>query len=284
MPTQSVVLITGCSSGIGAALAREFHRLGHRVYATARRVESLADLAALGIHTLALDVTSSESVDAAAKALAHETNRLDILVNNAGYGLFGAVTDISGEQLRNQLNTNVVAPVQVSRAFLPLMIAQRSGRIVNIGSVSGIQTTPFAGAYCASKAALHALSEAMRLELAPFGIKVITIQPGAVRSKLGETATTHVALPEGSIFSPLAKTIHGRATASQNDAMPTDEFAQKVVTAILVDPAPIVFRVGPHSFRMPFLKRWMPTRMLDRKLSKMFRLDRLSSATPLPKP
>ena len=113
-----------------------------------------------------------------------------MLINNAGYALYGAITDIPTEELRHQFDTNVIAPVQVARAFLPFMLPQRRGRIVNIGSVSGVLTTPFAGAYCASKAAFHAVSDAMRLELAPFGIEVITIQPGAVTSNIGKPART----------------------------------------------------------------------------------------------
>jgi NAD(P)-dependent dehydrogenase (short-subunit alcohol dehydrogenase family) len=275
MAPQSVILITGCSSGIGAALAEEFHERGHRVYATARRPESLAALAARGIRTLTLDVTDPDSIAAAAAALAQETNRLDILVNNAGYGLYGAVMDLSRDELRRQFDTNVIAPVQVARAFLPLMLPQRHGRIVNVGSVSGILTTPFAGAYCASKAALHALSDAMRMELGPFGIEVIMIQPGSVASNIGATGTSNAALPAGSIFTPLAENIRGRASLSQQGAMPARDFARQVATAVLADTAPVIVRGGPHSFRLPFLERWLPKRMLDRKLSKMFGLDRL---------
>ncbi len=275
MNPQSIVLITGCSSGIGAALAEEFHARGHRVYATARRLESLETLAARGIRTLALDVTIPESIAAAVGVLTQEAGRLDMLVNNAGYGLFGAVTDISSDELRRQFDTNVIAPVQVSRAFLPLMLAQRHGRIVNVGSVSGILTTPFAGAYCASKAALHALSDAMRMELAPFGIEVITVQPGSVMSNIGETAAGNVALPSSSIFMPLAGVIRERAQASQKGALPARDFARLVVTDVLAKPAPVVVRYGPYSFLFPFLRRWLPTRVVDNKLLKRFGLDRL---------
>jgi NAD(P)-dependent dehydrogenase (short-subunit alcohol dehydrogenase family) len=276
MAPQRVILITGCSSGIGAALAEEFHERGHRVYASARRPESLAALAARGIRTLALDITNADSIAAAAAFLAQETGRLDMLVNNAGYGLYGAVVDLSADELRRQFDTNVIAPVQVARAFLPLMLPQRRGRIVNVGSVSGIFTTPFAGAYCASKAALHALSAAMRMELAPFGIEVIMVQPGSVSSNIGATGTSNAALPAASLFAALAENIRGRAALSQQGAMSARDFARQVAAAVLADPAPVVVRGGPHSFRLPFLERWLPTRMLDRKLSKMFGLDRLS--------
>jgi NAD(P)-dependent dehydrogenase (short-subunit alcohol dehydrogenase family) len=179
--------------------------------------------------------------------------------------------------MRRQFDTNVIAPVQVTRAFLPLMLRQRSGRIVNVGSVSGVLTTPFAGAYCASKAALHALTEALRMELRPFGIEVIAVQPGAVASSLGKTGTSQVALPADSIFTPIAKFVRGRAVASQRGTMATPEFAREVVTKVLADPAPVIVRGGPHSFRFPFLKRWLPARVLDRKLSKTFGLTRLQA-------
>jgi len=275
MSAQPVVLITGCSSGIGAALAEEFHARGHRVYASARKPESLAALADRGMRTLALDVTDAGSIAAAAAALAQEAGRLDMLVNNAGYGLYGAVVDLSADALRRQFDTNVIAPVQVARAFLPLMLRERRGRVVNIGSVSGVLATPFAGAYCASKAALHALSDAMRMELAPFGIEVITVQPGSVASKLGATGANNVALPADSIFTSLAGHIRGRAQISQQGAMPARDFARQMAMAVLADPAPVIVRGGPHSFRLPFLERWLPKRMLDRRLSKMFGLDRL---------
>jgi NAD(P)-dependent dehydrogenase (short-subunit alcohol dehydrogenase family) len=275
MATQSVILITGCSSGIGAALAEEFHGRGHTVYATARRLESLAPLAARGMRTLALDVTDRDSIAAAAAVLAHEAGRLDMLVNNAGYGQFGAVMDLGADELRRQFDTNVIAPVQVTRAFLSLMLVQRCGRILNVGSVSGILTTPFGGAYCASKAALHALSDAMRMELAPFGIEVVTIQPGAVTSSIGETGSSKAVLPADSIYAPLAERIGNRAQISQQGAMPTRDFARLVATAVFADAAPLVVRGGPHSFRLPFLKRWLPARMIDRRLSKMFGLDGL---------
>ena len=278
MATQPIVLITGCSSGIGRALASELHRRGCVVYATARRSESLSTLATLGIHTLTLDVTSQDSIDLLVREVGSRSGRIDILVNNAGYGQFGAVTDLSPEVLRRQFDTNVIAPVQVARAFLPLMFPQKSGCIVNIGSVSGILTTPFAGAYCASKAALHALSDAMRMELAPFGIRVVTVQPGSVSSNLGETGNELVSLPEGSIFEPLTQAIRGRVTASQKGAMQADDFAKKIVSALLsVDP-PAVVRAAPHSVQLPFIKWCLPISVIDRMLSKVFGLDRLRAS------
>jgi len=270
-----IVLVTGCSSGIGAALAHEFLRRGWVVYATARRAESLQALAAAGMRPVSLDVNDAVSIESAVEAVRAGHGRLDMLVNNAGYGLFGAAADLDAESLRRQFDTNVIAPIQVARAFLPLMLPRRRGCIVNVGSVSGILTTPFAGGYCASKAALHALTDALRLELAPLGIHAVCVQPGAVTSRIGETGTEHLAMPADSIYAQIARNVKARAMASQKGAMDSADFARDVVGELLRDPPPAVIRRAPHSFRMPFLKRWLPGRMLDGKLRRTFGLDRL---------
>lgn len=277
MKQAQIVLVTGCSSGIGAALAEEFHRRGHVVYASARKVESLQALASLGLRTLALDVTDASSIAAACELIGREQGRLDLLVNNAGFGLFGAVADLSAEDLRRQFDTNVVAPVQMLRAVLPLMLPQRRGCVVNLGSVAGITPTPFSGGYSASKAALHLLSDAMRMELAPFGIHVLTVQPGSIASSFGSNSTANVALPADSIYAALAKRIRARAGASQKGGMAAAELAQAVVAAALQASPPAYLRIGPNSFRMPALKRWWPVAWLDRKYTKMFALERLAA-------
>src|SRR5664279_5558581 len=161
--TQKIIFITGCSSGIGAALAQEFKRRGHLVYATARRAESLAALTGAGMAALTLDVNDDASIAAALAVVQREHGRIDLLINNAGYGQFGAVLDLGRDDLRRQFETNVIAPVALVRAALPLLRASGNARIANIGSIVGIASTPFAGAYCASKAALHSLSDAMRM-------------------------------------------------------------------------------------------------------------------------
>jgi NAD(P)-dependent dehydrogenase (short-subunit alcohol dehydrogenase family) len=276
MVQRRVVLISGCSSGIGAALAEEFHRLGHIVYATARHPESLGGMANRGMRTLPLDVTDAASIAAAFDVVQREQGRLDLLVNNAGYALFGPVSDLSAEAMRRQLETNVIAPVQMIRAALRLMLPLRSGCIVNVGSVSGILTTPFAGAYCASKAALHALSEAMRMELAPFGIHTMTVQPGRIASHFGEAGIANLELPADSIYSPIASAVRARAMASQKGAISAATMARKTAAAALRPDPPAILRAGPESIRMPTLRRWMPIAVLERKLAKMFGLNALA--------
>jgi NAD(P)-dependent dehydrogenase (short-subunit alcohol dehydrogenase family) len=169
----------------------------------------------------------------------------------------------------------VFAPIEVARAALPLMLPQQRGCIVNIGSVSGVMTTPFAGAYCASKAALHALSDALRMELAPLGIKVVVVQPGAIKSRLGETGNATVVLPQDSLYAPIADAVRRRATISQQNPTPAEAFAAAVASAVLRDDPPVTLRFGRQSFMLPFMRRWLPLTTLDRILSRKFGLSAL---------
>jgi len=276
---QKTILITGCSSGIGAALAREFSKRGHRVYATARRREALAALEAEGIHGLVLDVNDDVSIANAFDTVTREAGHLDLLVNNAGFSQVGAVVDLTREDLRRQFETNVIAPMAVTSKAVPLLRAavSRNGSAVvaNVGSIVGLFTTPFAGAYCSSKAAVHSLTDALRMELAPFGIRVVTIQPGGVRSSFGQHAEAAIRLPENSIYQPVAGGIRARAQAGQMEAMPADAFVVPVVESLLRNPPPRIIRGGKNSVRLPLLKQLLPAAVFDAKLSKLFGLDAL---------
>jgi NAD(P)-dependent dehydrogenase (short-subunit alcohol dehydrogenase family) len=276
---QKTVLITGCSSGIGAALARELGKRGHRVYATARRSEALAALEAEGIRGLALDVNDDSSIARALDIVSREAGRLDLLVNNAGFSQVGAVVDLTRDDLRRQYETNVIAPMAVTGQAVPLLraaVARNGSAVVaNVGSIVGLFTTPFAAAYCSSKAAVHSLTDALRMELAPFGIHVVSIQPGGVRSSFGEHAEAAVRLPENSLYKPVEDGIRARAQAGQQGAMPADVFVVPVVDALLRSSPPRVIRGGTNSVRLPLLKRLLPAAMFDAKLSKLFGLDAL---------
>ena len=276
---QKTILITGCSSGIGAALAREFARRGHRVFATARRIEALQGLESDGINALALDVDDDQSIAEAFDTLAQQAGHLDMLVNNAGFSQVGAVVDLGREDLRRQYETNVISPVAVTRAALPLLRAAVAGNgsavVANVGSIVGLFTTPFAAAYCSSKAAMHSLTDALRMELEPFGIVVVSVQPGGVRSSFGAHAEAAIRLPQDSIYGPVERGIRARAQAGQQGAMPAETFAVPVVESLLRSPPPRVIRGGTNSVRLPLLKKLLPAAMFDAKLSKMFGLDAL---------
>ncbi|MFV8816563.1 SDR family NAD(P)-dependent oxidoreductase [Haliea sp. E17] len=273
---QKTILITGCSSGIGAAMAREFQRRGHRVFASARRPDGLAPLADAGIETLPLDVNDADSVAAAMAYIGECAGHLDMLVNNAGLSRVGAAIDLGREDLRQQFETNVIAPIALARAALPLLLAARAGgtgpRIVNVGSIVGLFTTPFTGAYCASKAALHALSDALRMELAPLGIRVITLQPGGVLSSFGDNAEAGIRLPQDSLYQPIAASIHARSQAGQQNATPTEAFVAPVVTQLLGKRPPAVIRGGRGSIALVWLRRLLPLRVFDAVMARKFGL------------
>jgi NAD(P)-dependent dehydrogenase (short-subunit alcohol dehydrogenase family) len=272
-----VVLITGCSSGLGRALAEEFSRQGHTVFATARCVEDIQDLATLGIITQSLDVTNSSSISAAIQTIVNHSRRIDLLINNAGYGLMGPVVEIPLSEIRLQFETNVIGPLALVQAVFPYMLKQGEGRIVNVGSASGILTTPFAGPYCASKAALHSLSDALRIEMAPFGIKVVTLQPAKIASKFGDSAANVLRklLPKDSIYSSIFQFIEMRARASQSDATSAAKFARSIVKTVTRNKPPRLLRLGRESLKMPFYKWAVPMKLMDGILGKMFGLHLL---------
>jgi len=271
------ILITGCSSGIGAALAAELHRRGNRVYATARQEATLAPLAALGLDTAALDVNDDASIAAVMTRIETEIGHLDILINNAGFSQVGAVVDLTREDLRKQYETNVISPVAMTRAALPLLRAAHAvhgkAMVVNVGSIVGLFTTPFASAYSSSKAALHSLSDGLRMELAPFGISVVMIQPGGVRSAFGNHAEEALRLPVDSVYRPVEKGIRARAQAGQRGAMPVESFVVPVADALLRDTPAAIIRAGKNSVLLPLLKKLLPLRSFDRLLAKTFGLD-----------
>ncbi|MGK5440273.1 oxidoreductase [Micromonospora sp. URMC 105] len=186
--SETVVLITGCSSGIGRATAQRLLARGCTVYATARRIDSLADLAAAGCHTLALDVTDEESMTRAVAHVEAAHGAIDVLVNNAGYGEYGVIEEADLDRVRAQFETNVFGPARLSQLVLPVMRRQGGGRIVNVGSMGGRLVFPGGGYYHASKYAVEAITDALRFEAAPFGVQVSLIEPGLIRTGFGGTA------------------------------------------------------------------------------------------------
>jgi len=189
------VLITGCSSGIGAATARRLVQRGWRVYASARRPETLEELRRLGCETLALDVTSEASMAAAVESVERREGAVGILVNNAGYQQSGAIEEVTRERWQRQFDTNVFGLVRLTQMVLPGMRRQGWGRIVNISSIGGTLTFPGGGAYHASKHALEAISDALRFEVRSFGIDVIVVQPGLIRTHFSDAAIHSLEAP-----------------------------------------------------------------------------------------
>jgi len=183
------VLITGCSTGIGRATALWLAERGWKVHATARRRESLADLEGKVASTIALDVCDEASMAAAVKRVEDADGAVGVLVNNAGYGQEGAFEEVAMDRVRVQFETNVFGLVRLTQLVLPGMRRQRSGKIVNVSSMGGKLTLPGGAFYHATKHAVEALSDALRIEVAPFGIDVVVIEPGPIATRFGDTAT-----------------------------------------------------------------------------------------------
>jgi NAD(P)-dependent dehydrogenase (short-subunit alcohol dehydrogenase family) len=181
--TQRVALVTGASSGIGAATARRLAQAGYTTYATARRLDRMDGLRQLGIRPVAVDVTDDASMIALVKMIVAATGRIDVLVNNAGYGSYGALEDVPIDEARRQFDVNVFGMGRLTQLVLPQMRSQRDGYIVNISSVGGRMWEPMGSWYHAAKFAVEGLSDSLRAEVSPFGIKVIIVEPGAIRTE-----------------------------------------------------------------------------------------------------
>ena len=268
-----IALITGCSSGIGRALADAFNSAGFTVLATARKAEDVAALQAAGFNAVQLDVNDGPALSALGEQINQQHGGLDVLINNAGYGAMGPLLDGGVDAMQRQFETNVFSVVGVTRALFPVLRRSR-GLVVNIGSVSGVLVTPFAGAYCASKAAVHALSDALRMELAPFGIRVMEVQPGAIASSFAKNAghEAEQLLNDQSPWWPLREGIRARAKASQDKPTPASEFAAHLLKAVQQDSPPRLVRIGSGSRALPLLAALLPKGLLEKVLMKRFGL------------
>ena len=190
---QQVVLVTGASSGIGRETAILLAKTGHVVYGAARRLEKLQELSKYGVIPLVLDVTKDYSCQNALQQILNQQGTLDILINNAGYGSYGAVEDVPLTEAQRQLDVNVFGAIRLTQMVLPLFRRQHRGRVIMISSIAGRLTGPFGGWYHASKYALEALSDALRMETAGQGIWVSIVEPGLVRTPWGHIAADHLA-------------------------------------------------------------------------------------------
>ena len=190
---NKIILLTGASSGIGYDTAVALAKQGHKVYAAARRVERMEPLREWGIVPIQMDVTDEASMRQGVQTLLDREGRIDVLINNAGYGYFGAVENVPMDDARDQLEVNIFGLARLCQLVLPTMREQHSGRIVNIASVAGKSVIYYGGWYHVSKYAVEALSDALRIEMQPFGIDVVIIEPGAIKTNWGIIAADHLA-------------------------------------------------------------------------------------------
>ena len=272
---RQVVLVTGCSSGIGRATAVEAAERGHRVFASARRAEDVADLAAQGLDTLALDVTDEASVTRGVADVLARAGGIDALVNNAGYGQYGAIEDVTAEEWRRQFDVNVFGSLSVLRAVLPAMREARRGTIVNVSSVAGKVTIPFAGPYCASKHALEAISDALRVEVAPWKIRVVVVEPGPIATRFGDRtreATARILTSSGPYSSFYGNAERASEKQFQLGKRGPELVARVIVRAIESARPRTRYRVAPLARVLVPLKGLTTDRFLDRRLKRMLKL------------
>ncbi|KAK9896464.1 oxidoreductase [Cystobasidium minutum MCA 4210] len=266
-----VVLITGCSSGIGHALANELLSRGCIVYAASRRVEAMETLKNKGAHLLALDVANKESCEAAVQSVLTEQGRMDILINNAGTGGTGPLLEFDVDAAAKVFETNTLAPLRMAQLVSRSMVKRRAGLIVNIGSVVGEIPTAWSGIYNASKAALHSLTRTLEMEVAGFGVHVMLVAAGGVKSGFGEQQTRSFAPVENSLYASNLDTILWRATAGQTTAIPAEEFARRLADKILVKPSSKLasyVSFGGRALQMAIL-RWLPWWIVRRTLMRV---------------
>lgn len=202
---RKVILITGASSGIGYDAAMKLAERGHKVYAAARRVELMEPLKEKGIVPVRMDVTDKQSMVEGVNLVLEREERIDVLINNAGYGFFGPVETVTMEEARRQVEVNVFGLARLCQLVIPVMRKQGSGRIVNTSSIAGRSVFYFGGWYHVTKYSVEALSDAMRMELKPFGIDVVMIEPGAIKTDWGIIAARHLAeSTKGTAYEPTA--------------------------------------------------------------------------------
>ena len=270
------ILVTGCSSGIGLASAQLMKARGWRVLATARKPEDLDRLEReVGVEALRLELADPASIAACAEdALSRTAGRLDALFNNAAFGQVGAVEDLTPDILRRQLEVNVVAWHDLTCRVVPAMRRARSGRIVNCSSVLGLVSAPYRGAYCASKFAVEALADAMRLELQGTGIHVALIEPGPIRTRFVSAALEHFRASVDIEGSPHRDAYRARLASMEKGGKATFKLEPEAVALKLVhaveSPRPrLRYFVTTPTYIAAALRRILPSRLLDHIVQRM---------------
>jgi NAD(P)-dependent dehydrogenase (short-subunit alcohol dehydrogenase family) len=269
---SEVAIVTGASSGIGATVARRLHMLGYTVYAVARRIELMAPLGEIGIRPVRVDLTDEASLSAFVAQVIDETGRVDVLVNNAGYGALGALEDVPMNEARRQCEVNLFAVARLIQLVAPQMREQRRGRIVNVSSIGGRVHVPLSGWYNATKFAVEGLSDALRLELGPFGIKVIIIEPGAIDTEWHDVAADNLVVTSGQgAYAGQAATVVKVMSAAGLASSP-DVVAKAIVRAVTARRPRTRYAVGLGAKPIIFARKVLPDRVYDTLVRVGFRV------------
>lgn len=263
---KSVILITGASSGIGYDTAQKLAGQGHRVYGAARRVEMMEPLKELGVVPVKMDVTDEASMASGVQEILRAEGRIDVLVNNAGYGYLGAIENVPLEEARRQLEVNLFGLARLTQLVLPHMRAQRSGRIINVSSIAGKAALLFGGWYNVSKYSVEAFSDALRMEVKPFGIRVCIIEPSGIKTAWGTIAADN--LEKSSTGSPyeergLNMAANMRWTYASRLLSPPRRVTDAIVKAVNARRPRVRYRPGMGASTFVGLHALLPARWWD---------------------
>lgn len=263
---EKTAVVTGSASGIGFETSLLLARNGFRTYATvrdldkAKAIKEISDKGELPITVMELDVTNDKSVsDAIDKIINKESKRIDVLVNNAGYGQGGALEDDSMDEIKSLFETNLFGAIRVMKSVLPIMRKQQGGTIVNVSSMGGRIGFPFGTAYHGTKFALEGISESMRYETEPFGIKVVLIEPGVIGSNfLRNAKLAQKTVDPSSPYAPMFQTYLNAAARTYDQATPPEEVAKAILKAVTIDNPDLRYVVGNDAIQMIEAKKGMP--------------------------
>ena len=274
MSQKHTILITGASSGIGFDAARTLAQRGHTVYAAARRVEKMEALKADGVIPIQLDVTKEEDIQNALETIHESHQGVDVLINNAGYGLYGAMEDTPLEDARYQFDVNLFGLARLTQLVLPHMREQNFGRIINTSSVGGKIYTPLGSWYHATKHALEGWSDCLRLEVAPFGIDVVIIEPGAIITEFGDVMGGPMLErsgkgPYGSMAQKMAKTLEREM--NNGGGSPPGVITNLMVKASEDDKPKTRYADGKWAKLLLFMRHWLSDRTFDGIIKMMIR-------------
>ncbi|HEX4251532.1 MAG TPA: oxidoreductase [Pseudonocardia sp.] len=267
------VLVTGASSGMGKETAKRLLADGYTVYVAARRVEQMRDLEQLGATALAMDITVDEDVVAAVKRITADRGGIDVLINNAGFGMYGAMEDTTLDDARYQFEVNLFGLARLTQLALPYMRGQRAGKIVNISSMGGKVYTPLGAWYHATKHALEGWSDCLRLELAPFGIDVIVVEPGFIRTEFGAVLVGPMLERSGAgDYADLAHRVAdaARTTESSGGGSPATLIADVIAGALRARRPKTRYAAGQYAKMSIGLRRWLGDRLYDRAVLSRF--------------
>jgi NAD(P)-dependent dehydrogenase (short-subunit alcohol dehydrogenase family) len=286
-----VALVTGASSGIGEATAQRLHGLGYVVYGLARRVDRMASLDRIGVRTLAVDVTDEQATTAAVEQIVAEQGRIDVLVNNAGYGSYGALEDVPLSEARYQFEVNVFALARLIQLVLPHMRRQGSGRIINISSIGGKIYEPLGDWYHAAKFAVEGLSDSLRVELRPFGIDVVIIEPGAIRTEWGAISAQKLRQASaGTAYQKQAASMAAVLESFSALASPPSVIADTIARAVTARRPRTRYVAGRGARTIVTARQVLPDRAFDAFITTGYRLAgqlatrQQRAAEPAPEP